>query len=91
MLLCTASSEIVNVLSLSTEVGGFRIEPSSCFGFSFRDGTSSRKLRMDHQENQPRIYAGRASCFHARDELTNHSGFWGVANAVNGAEVTLTG
>ena len=89
MLLCTASSEIINVLSLSTEVGEFRIEPSSCLGFSLRDGASSRKLRMDHQENQLRIYAGRA--FHERDELTDHSGFCGVANAVDGAEVTLTG
>ena len=45
---------------------------------------------MEHQENQLKIYVGPALCFHERDELTDHSGFWGVAYAVNGAEVTFT-
>ena len=70
MFLCTASSEMVSVLSSdgpwSIQVGREshgRIEPSSCLGFRLRDGASSGKLCMDHQENQSMIYVGPTSCF----------------------------
>jgi hypothetical protein len=51
--------------------------PSSYLGFRLRDSAYSRKLRMDHQENQLRIYLGPTSCFleHERDEQTDHSVF----------------
>jgi hypothetical protein len=77
----------------STQVGEFPIEPSSCLGFSLRDGASSGKLCMDHDENQLRIFVGPTSCFlqHERDELLDHAVFRGVANAVDDAEVTLMG
>ena len=68
----------------STQVGEFPIEPSGFLGFSLREGASSGKLCMDHQEDRPRIYVGPTSCFlsHERDELIDHAVFLGVANAV---------